>query len=473
VNAYRQCLFLIRMVSRVVPASNRESWLHEWEAEVWYAWTAMRQRGETPAFVRSQLREFCKGCVADAAWHRRERFDREEMFRVARNWMRSPGFCLGALSCLILMIAVTSGFFSMTRAVLLPLPYDNAERVATVSQGGMSLAVRSGIPAEWVGWWQRQSRLVESAATYRWLETSGHSYAQVSDNFFSVLGAGPDQGRTFHRGDSTSCADCAVLSYEIGLRNDDGWIRLGRKSYRVIGVMPRDFWFLSRRIEVWTLSDPPPKSKTGVVVRLRPEVSTKAAKMELDSIVNEAGLSLWGSLVDVSPVQERVRAVFWSFALALGLALVIAVAGLQSMLPRFEPAGCPRALFFASKTGLLLLAVLLAGVEFTRAPSITMIGGTDLLTEPLSTWLFLMGCMGALSWSIHDQRRRCRVCLRRLGMAAHVGCPGCLLLNWAGTELVCIEGHGMLHVPEMLSSWHQAEQWTALDDSWLPLFARK
>jgi hypothetical protein len=53
-----------------------------------------------------------------------------------------------------------------------------------------------------------------------------------------------------------------------------------------------------------------------------------------------------------------------------------------------------------------------------------------------------------------------------------VGCPGCLLLDWAGTELVCVEGHGMLHVPEMVSCWHEPEQWTSLDDSWQGLFER-
>jgi hypothetical protein len=101
-----------------------------------------------------------------------------------------------------------------------------------------------------------------------------------------------------------------------------------------------------------------------------------------------------------------------------------------------------------------------------------MLGGTDAVTEPLSTWLFMLGSMGALVWSIADQRRRCRVCLRRLGMVAHVGCPGCLLLNWAGTELVCLEGHGMLHVPEMAACWQEPDRWTSLDDSWQELFER-
>ena len=78
--------------------------------------------------------------------------------------------------------------------------------------------------------------------------------------------------------------------------------------------------------------------------------------------------------------------------------------------------------------------------------------------------------MVALSWSLHDQGRRCRLCLRRLGNEASVGTPSYLLLDWWGTELVCSDGHGLLHVPEMKSSWQEFDQWVSLDESWKPLF---
>jgi hypothetical protein len=78
--------------------------------------------------------------------------------------------------------------------------------------------------------------------------------------------------------------------------------------------------------------------------------------------------------------------------------------------------------------------------------------------------------MVALSWSLHDQSRRCRYCLKRLGNEASVGMPGYLFLGWWGTELVCSEGHGLLHVPEMKSSWQEFDQWVSLDESWKPLF---
>jgi hypothetical protein len=177
----------------------------------------------------------------------------------------------------------------------------------------------------------------------------------------------------------------------------------------------------------------------------------------------------WESMVELTGLAERVRSVLWSFGLGVGLAILIILPSLRLRMPSWNPSA---AAFFAAKTGLLLAVVLLCGIEFTHATSITMLGGTDSFTEPLSTWLFMLGSMGVLAWSIADQRRRCRVCHRRLAMAAQVGCPGCMLLDWAGTELVCMEGHGMLHVPEMVACWQEPDRWTSLDDSWQELFER-
>jgi hypothetical protein len=480
---FRHWLLLIRLASLMVPAAFRANWRAEWEAEVWHAWYGMRDRGETPSFVRLQLCRFCLGSFADAAWHLRNVFDREEALCAIRNRMRSPGFCLSALASLILAMGALSGFFPATRAILMPLAYANADRVATVSQSGVSLSSRAGIPVEWVGWWQAKSKLLDGAATYRWRQDtasdeSGRHFeivnARVSDNFFALLGVRAGAGRLFRRGDASACVNCVLVSDEFARRHS-GELRIGGRSVRVIGILDPGFWFLSRRIAVWSLAQPSdfaPSSRTGVVIRLGPDVTPAAAEHEMERILADADLSPWVSLVDVSLVHERVHSVFGSFALGVLLAAVMAIAGLRPAWPPFERQSFARGIFFSVKTSLLLAAVLLAGLEFTRASSITMIGGTDLATEPLTTWLYLIASMGALTWSIFDQRRRCRVCLRRLGLAMHVGCPGCLLLNWAGTELVCIEGHGMLHVPEMVSSWQEAERWTALDESWLDLFAR-
>ena len=51
-------------------------------------------------------------------------------------------------------------------------------------------------------------------------------------------------------------------------------------------------------------------------------------------------------------------------------------------------------------------------------------------------------------------------------MHVEIGGAGRALLELTGVELVCDEGHGMLHVPLMEPSCVDFERWTYLDDSW-------
>ena len=476
-------LFLVRMTSLLVPARYREDWRREWESEIYHA-ALIR---EVP---RRELLRFASGSIRDAFWCRTNRADREDLIRGASKYVESASFCLWAIAGIIVAILLMSGFLPATRAVVFPLPYRDAGRIATVAQGAPTFATRSGVREDWVSLWQRKSKLLDGAAPYVWNEErlrNGRAVvtARVGENFFPLLGARTDDSTLLKSGDARLCPDCVLLSHDFWERsglNKDGHVTLEGHTYRVAGVLERQFWFLSRDIALWRTASAEEwrtagNARVGTVVRLGRGVSPGEAQMELRSILQGAGTPGWASLVEISPLQERVRAVFGSFGLAFMLSLVIVAGSLRVQVRRwFRPIGlgdCRGFAFFTLKTGLLLTAVLLYGLEFTRAASINMIGGTDLLTEPLSTWLFLMASMGALTWSIYDQRRRCRVCLRRLGLATQVGCPGCLLLNWAGTELVCIEGHGMLHVPEMVSCWNETDRWTALDDSWGELFAKR
>jgi len=479
----RESLFLIRAASYLVPAIQRSEWRREWEAEVWYCSTRLPRR---------QLRELCWGSFSDAAWHRFHGSSRDHAIQWTREWSQSAAFCLLSILGIVIFLTLASGFLPRTRAIVMPLPYANADRIATVSQSGLSFSVRSGIPSDWVHLWQQKSKLIEDFAAYTWesatvVDASGEKIrilrARAGENFFSLLGLSPVAALEFHPGDVLLSYDFWRLHYGSKALIASSSLMVGGTRYRVAGVLPKGFWFLSPDIAVWSVLNADGENanaRTGVVARLGPDVSKKMAQSELQSILYSAGFPLLDSIVDISPLQERVRSVLGSFALALALAMVITIAGLQLHIPAMDEINlkldaCRRsiqALFFCAKTSLLLAAVLIAGIEFTHAASITMTGGTDVLTEPLSTWLFLIGCMGVLSWSIYDQHRRCRVCLRRLGLATQVGCRGCMLLNWAGTEMVCIQGHGMLHVPEMTASWQESEQWTPLDDSWRELFVR-
>lgn len=473
----QRALLLIRAAAWLAPSAVRENWRREWLAELHFALRTMRERGEG-ANADSKAIEFARGAFQDAAWHRLRPWNREGIEQAFSRAAQSAGFCLAALCGLVLAIALASGFLPETRAVAFSLPYPDPGRIATVTLGGPAISLRSGVRREWVRWWRKDSHLLDGAATYLWSDESVDGartlQAKVSDDFFSVL-RGDDP---FH-----GCRDCAVLSYDFAHRgygqNVPEQVAIGGRKVRVAGILDRRFWFLSRRIGVWVMErkDENPNAKTGVVVRLRPHVSKAQIEAELGAVARGRGIDPWSSLVEISPLEVRVRSVFGSFTLALLLAIGMILPALRSNL-RTQDAirwrgALLRSLFFCAKSALLVLAVLLAGLEFTHATSITMLGGTGLAAEPISTWLFLLGCAGALSWSIHDQRRRCRVCLRRYGLVAQIGCPGCILLSWAGTELVCLEGHGMLHVAERVTCWQDPQRWMSIDDSLLELFANE
>ena len=70
-----------------------------------------------------------------------------------------------------------------------------------------------------------------------------------------------------------------------------------------------------------------------------------------------------------------------------------------------------------------------------------------------------------------QQRQRCPVCLRRVTHPARVGLASRTFLGWNGTEMVCLGGHTLLHVPSLPTSWFGAPRWLYLDHSWDFLFA--
>jgi len=102
--------------------------------------------------------------------------------------------------------------------------------------------------------------------------------------------------------------------------------------------------------------------------------------------------------------------------------------------------------------------------------SMRLVGSIYPMADFFALWLFLVMSVGPLSWAIHDQRKRCRVCLRRLGNPIRTGAPGYVLLNWSGTEMVCGEGHGILYLPDSHAEWLEGERWNNLDSSWADLF---
>jgi hypothetical protein len=120
-----------------------------------------------------------------------------------------------------------------------------------------------------------------------------------------------------------------------------------------------------------------------------------------------------------------------------------------------------RWLFLAAKFALVLPIVIFGALDLTNLGS---------LPGPSALMLAFPGAAFAMRWILADQRRRCPVCLRHLANPVRIGHSSRMLLEWHGTELMCLRGHGLLHIPERPSIWFSAQRWMDLGPSWSGLF---
>jgi hypothetical protein len=121
-----------------------------------------------------------------------------------------------------------------------------------------------------------------------------------------------------------------------------------------------------------------------------------------------------------------------------------------------------RTFFLGSKTALTLGVAALVSADLFLPFYGMHRGMSDVLQQ---LFFVLLGLIG-LRWSFADQAERCKDCLRSLTSPERVGRPSHNLLEWAGTEQVCIHGHGALSSPEMVSSWCEHSRWVDRPAGW-------
>jgi hypothetical protein len=118
---------------------------------------------------------------------------------------------------------------------------------------------------------------------------------------------------------------------------------------------------------------------------------------------------------------------------------------------------------------------LFLGAKALLVLSIVMFGSLDLGSlgggvSPVFLDIAFFGSLLGARWMVADQRKRCPVCLRLLANPVRIGEASRILLEWHGTELMCLRGHGMLYVPEWPAIWSGQHRWMGLGSSWGGLF---
>jgi len=143
------------------------------------------------------------------------------------------------------------------------------------------------------------------------------------------------------------------------------------------------------------------------------------------------------------------------------------------------PVRCPRDMkywaYLAAK--LVMAGVFLYGLRLSLAYLLPAPKPVFQIAEPFGhdlgyTFLMLLYSLVSVGvvWAvIHDQRYRCRTCLRRLRMPILTGNWTHILLGRPRTEYICPFGHGTLTVDEVQITGHLVPDWEPHQDMWKEL----
>ncbi len=185
-----------------------------------------------------------------------------------RQVQQNPGFFAIAIAALVLGIGANTAIFSAVDAVLLrPLPYREPSRLAIVWEDAsfIGFAHNTPAPANFVDW-RKQNQVFTDIAALRYQGSSltGDQAPEevmggsVTPNLFDVLQVEPAMGRRWTAAEDAARSAVVVISYSLWQRRfgSDPAI-VGRnvlmdgKNTKVIGVMPRDFYFPTKDMEYW------------------------------------------------------------------------------------------------------------------------------------------------------------------------------------------------------------------------------
>ena len=165
---------------------------------------------------------------------------------------------------------------------------------------------------------------------------------------------------------------------------------------------------------------------------------------------------LEGSLPRNLPIQLLPR-----FAIASGLTLFVSYATSFATVSESHSGHGRRWLrtstFHTAKVLLLLLAAALLSTDVCLPLEMY----ASFAAMPLELLAFVFLTLLGLRWNFLDSQARCKQCLRCLAPPQRVGRPSWNFLDYNGTELACLDGHGLLTVPELETSWCRSSAWVS------------
>jgi len=278
---------------------------------------------------------------------------------------RQPGFTAVSILMIALAVGATTTLFSIVNGVLLkPLPWPNADRLIRVSEtreGSTSAITGAFLNSTYNAWVSSAStidgigafsnqRVVIEADTERVQRTA------VSASLFPLLGVQPFVGSGFTKAHEQDQA-FAILSYSLWQERFGGAadvvgksMRVDRRPFTIVGVMPRGFEFPDETTQFWTpylVSETKPNSVNmfNAIALMKPNVAIEQARAEAEArsrSVTNMGMvvkAVFGtdgapkvsarSLAD--SITGDVRPALWVLLAAVGLLFAAAIGNVANM----------------------------------------------------------------------------------------------------------------------------------------------
>ena len=238
---------------------------------------AARASGGWTAVARLWMRTI--GGMVSAAWreHRaRERsaprapaFQTSDIRYAVRRLTAAPGFTATVVGTLALCMGANLTIFAVVDSILLrPLPFPQPDRLVTIYNTYPRAQVMDD-GASIANYYERRGHIaaVTAVALYRddavvvgeTGRTEREFVMRVSPEFFATLGVAPMLGRAFREDETAYGADTAVILSDPYWRQQFGAdpavvgkpIRVNGTAFTVVGVLPREFSFLSSKARLF------------------------------------------------------------------------------------------------------------------------------------------------------------------------------------------------------------------------------
>lgn len=477
------CLAVLRLASLIVPRTQRSEWWREWSAELWHVREACTpSRGISWAAER-EVAAFCLGAFQDA---RCLRAQSTPLPLPRATTMGSASQCLLLLAGLIIASLSIATLLPGVREQLYQFRYRVPPGIVLVQSARTTDDTAPTISGEqFLLWKQRRQQLFTAFAFYQVEResdiTSLHTQpkiniARASSNLFQLLRLPIPAAPSATNVPTVILSDALWKKQFAADPNLIGQtVRFGQHNAVVAGIAPAGSWRLPGKVDAWLLEPDSAlfSAHNGFVIAETSKSETKGFgghwRMSAPTPEGTPDDFVCLALVDHTHTVNDI------FLFAIILACLALPATTSLPLGEYRigsrkltwPARLGRWTFLSGKIALLLPLVYLVSIDLAYLRPALDRDTADYI-QLISSFSI---CLFGLRWSLRDQRQRCPVCLGKLTHPARVGQPSRNFLAWNGTELICIGGHGLLHVPEMPTSWFSTQRWLYLDPSWDVLFA--